>query len=214
MCRTSHWIALFVVLTLVGTISAADKDDKKKDDLINAGQVTGQIAHVESAGKGFRITVQVPVPDPVAMLKMANLQRQLAMSAPRNRVNIMRQIAQQQQNMVRMEPRPLDLEPVEDLIVRRKNPPIAFDENGKIKRYTQKELKELKGEDPKLPGYQADFDSLQMGQIVQVSLVKKKPEKPVGKPKAIKKEDIEFLLNEEERPLVKMVLIVAEPPPQ
>jgi hypothetical protein len=70
----------------------------------------------------------------------------------------------------------------------------------------------LKGDDPKLPGFQADFDSIRMGQIVLVTLARKKPEKPEGKAKPVKKEDLELL--NEERPLVKMVLIVAEPPPQ
>jgi hypothetical protein len=220
MFRSSRRIALLVGLILAAAVGAADKDDKKKDDkkkddTIIAGQVTGQVAHVESAGKGFRINVQVPVPDPAAMLSVANLQRQLAMTTtPQDRFNVMRQIAVQQQNMTRMEMRPLDLEPAEGMIVRLKNPPVAVDDNGKVKRYTQKELKELKGDDPKLPGFQADFDSIRMGQIVQVTLTRKKPEKPEkpeGK-KPVKKEDMEFL--NEERPLVKMVLIVAEPPPQ
>jgi hypothetical protein len=127
------------------------------------------------------------VPDPAAMLNMANLQRQLVMSPPQNRPNIQMQILQQQRNLLRTELQPLDLEPAEGMIVRTKNPPIAIDEKGKIKRYTPKELKELKGEDQKLPGYQADFDSIKMGQIVQVSLTRKKPEKPEGKPKAVRR---------------------------
>lgn len=217
MHRSHLGMAVLLALVVGAAGHTADKDkdknaaDKKKDDMVSAGEVLGRVAHVESAAKGFRIEVPVQVPNPAAMLQMANLQRQLAMSGPQQRMNLAMQIAQQQRNMFRTEVRPLDLEPIEGMIVRMKNPPLVFDEKGKPKKYTQKELKELKGDDPKLPGYQADFDSIRMGQIVQVVLTKKKPEKPVGKAKPVKKEDAEFL--NEERPLVKMVLIVAEPPP-
>jgi hypothetical protein len=102
----------------------------------------------------------------------------------------------------------MDIEPGPNMVVRAKNPPVAFDEKGNIKRYSPKELKELKGDDPKMPGYSGDFDSLKNGQMVTITLMKKKE---VGKPKPGKKEDADFL--GENRPQAKMVIIVAEPPP-
>src|SRR2546423_9650813 len=78
----------------------------------------------------------------------------------------------------------IDLQPAEDMKVRLMNPPAKF-ENGKVKRYSSKELKEMRG-DGKLPGYNADLDSLKAEQIVQLHLVRKKDapkSKPTGKSK-------------------------------
>jgi len=65
---------------------------------------------------------------------------------------------------------------IDDVKVRTKNPPVAYDDKGNKKRYTPKELKELKG-DSKLPGYNAGFEDLKNNQIVQVTLVRKKGDK-------------------------------------
>jgi hypothetical protein len=50
--------------------------------------------------------------------------------------------------------------------------------DGKPGRYTEKEKNELKGNDPKLPGYKADLKDLDEGSIVRVYL--DKPKKPTG----------------------------------
>lgn len=72
---------------------------------------------------------------------------------------------------------------VDDVKVRTKNPPIAYDDKGNKKKYTTKELKELKG-DSKLPGYSADFDALKTNQYVQITLVRKKSDKEAKQPLA------------------------------
>ncbi len=59
-----------------------------------------------------------------------------------------------------------------------------FDDKGRVKRYTRKDLNELKGEDKKTPGYPAEFSDLKQGQIIQVTLVRKK-----GSPKRVKGAD-------------------------
>ena len=53
------------------------------------------------------------------------------------------------------------------------SPPVEFDEKGKQKVYTQKELTALKGTS-KLRGYPAEFDRLAVGQVVTVYLAKTK----------------------------------------
>jgi hypothetical protein len=73
---------------------------------------------------------------------------------------------------------------IDDVKVRMLNPPPKFDDKGRIKRYTKKELNELKGDDKKTPGYPAEFSDLKQGQYVQVSLVQKK-----GAPKRVKGAD-------------------------
>lgn len=62
----------------------------------------------------------------------------------------------------------VDLELAEDLQVRMLQPKIKFDDKGKPIPYTKDELTELKGSDPKLPGYTADATDLREGQTVRL----------------------------------------------
>ncbi len=66
----------------------------------------------------------------------------------------------------------------DDVKIRRLNPKEDFDDKGRPKKYTVKELKELKGDDLKSPGYPADFTDLISQSIVNVTLMQK-PQKPV-----------------------------------
>lgn len=65
----------------------------------------------------------------------------------------------------------------DEVKVRTKNPPVAYDDKGNKKKYTQKELQELRGSDKKLPGYTAGFEDLKTNQYVQITLVRKKSDK-------------------------------------
>jgi hypothetical protein len=96
-------------------------------------------------------------------------------------------------------------EAIDDLKVRSVQPPMQFDEKGRARPPTRKELKELRGSDPKLPGYQADFSDLKMEQIVDVSLVTKK--RPPARPPK------KGALGEEYTPKMSLILIVAKPNP-
>jgi hypothetical protein len=63
--------------------------------------------------------------------------------------------------------------------VRYQDPPIRQDARGQITLYTVAELRELRGNDPKLPGYKADFTDLKPGQIVRMVTGRKKdPARP------------------------------------
>jgi hypothetical protein len=66
---------------------------------------------------------------------------------------------------------------VDEVKIRTKNPPVAYDDKGNKKKYTQKELQELRGSDRKLPGYTAGFEDLKTNQYVQVTLVRRKSDK-------------------------------------
>ena len=74
---------------------------------------------------------------------------------------------------------------IDDVKIRTENPPVAYDDKGNKKKYTEKELRELKG-DPKLrlPGYSAEFNDLKVNQVVEVSLVRKKSDKAAKEPLA------------------------------
>ena len=99
---------------------------------------------------------------------------------------------------------------VEEVKVRRHSPEDVYDEKGKKRRMTARELKEAKGDDPKAPGYQADFASLKEDQIVTVTLLKPK-DPPKLKPGAKKDGDAAPLL--ENLPHASMIMIIAEAPP-
>jgi hypothetical protein len=71
--------------------------------------------------------------------------------------------------------------------VRIPEPPQAFDDKGNIKKYTADELKDLKGKDKTLPGYEGTPDSLLIGQRVKVTLIKAPTTKTPAKPDTDKK---------------------------
>src|SRR5262245_34762676 len=66
-----------------------------------------------------------------------------------------------------------------DVAVRTDHPPARFDENGKPRKYTDTELKALRGPDRGLPGFDSDFSRLRKGQVVKVYLAWKK-DPPAG----------------------------------
>jgi hypothetical protein len=68
----------------------------------------------------------------------------------------------------------IDFHAAEDVKVRTLNPPVTFDDKGNVKKYTAAELKELKGKDSNLPGYESSFDQLQTGQVLKVTLARTK----------------------------------------
>jgi hypothetical protein len=98
-----------------------------------------------------------------------------------------------------------DLEATSDVKVRFRSPPVEYDDKGHLKEYTAKELKALKGKDPKLPGYQGTWDQLTEGQTVKLYF-KARPKK---KDKKAKDQDPLESLGED-RPLVRMILVLKE----
>lgn len=94
---------------------------------------------------------------------------------------------------------PVELPVADDLKVRTLVLPPAFDDKGNPKKYTAKELAELKGPDKNLPGYAASEGDLKRDQVVKVQLVKK-PGRPKTKEEA-----------QDYKPKVGLILIVREP---
>jgi hypothetical protein len=102
----------------------------------------------------------------------------------------------------------VEMQANDDLKVRMLNPPVDFDLKGKPRKYTSKELRDMKGPDTKLPGYTAEFDDIKPGQIVKLYLPNKS--KPAPKP-AVKPKDSDEP-KPVEKPEVLMVVILQEPP--
>jgi hypothetical protein len=94
----------------------------------------------------------------------------------------------------------------DDFKARRAHPPAQFDDKGRPKRYTRKELQELKGND-KLPGFAAEFSDIKTGQIVTVTLLAKK-----AAPRPIRRgKDAEAEVNPDDLPKMSFIFIEAEP---
>jgi hypothetical protein len=218
--------ALLALAVLTLPLLAADPPDKgkkttaKKDaetpqnteKMIKTGQVIGKIMAIVESKKTIRLQVQMPVPNVNAINALAqaqfNLQSAMARGDRNGVFNAQRSIMQHQANLITYQPKDYEFQAIDDIKVRLNNPPVQFDDKGRPKKYTAKELKELKGNDPKLPGYQGEFGDLKQDQIVQVTLVKKKdaPRQPVKKGK-----DAEADLLADHLPEISMVLVLAEP---
>ncbi len=65
-------------------------------------------------------------------------------------------------------------EPTDQVTVRRSKLPPQYDDKGNVKPYTEKEKKELRGKDPKIPGYAALWADVQTKQKVKLYLKSKK----------------------------------------
>ena len=65
-------------------------------------------------------------------------------------------------------------EPTDNVMVRRSKLPPQYDDKGNVKPYTDKEKKELRGDDPKIPGYAALWADVQKKQKVKLYLKSKK----------------------------------------
>jgi hypothetical protein len=209
MRRLLPLTSLLLVFALVSALRAADepKNDPSKS-LRSAGEITGKLTQIDSTGKGLRVQIQVQVPNPQAAYNLQQAQIRLARARnPQERFNAQRDIQQQQANLYRTQNKDLDFQMADDVKVRMKNPPVAFDEKGNPKKYTAKELKELKGDD-KGPGYPAEIDALKPGQFVTVTV---KVKKDAGRPKPMKDDDFGAADN---RPIATQVMIVAEAPAQ
>ena len=103
----------------------------------------------------------------------------------------------------------------DDVKIRQANPPEAFDDKGRPKKYSIKELKELKGDDLKTPGYPADFSDLINQSIVNVTLMQKPQMSARGGNSGLigvagKKEDPE--LAREMRPKIASIVIMGRLP--
>jgi hypothetical protein len=168
-------------------------------------------------------------------MQMARLmqQQQQAMRTqnPQQRQQKMRQIAQQMQKMkmqqygqkaggggvqtpnVNTAYKEFEADISANVVVRKNFLPFEYDDKGYAKTYTQAELAALRGKDTSKPGYTAKFEDLQSGQIVKLyfgsakSTTGTKDAKKDGKKGA----DDEGVGNVA-RPVVTMILILADPP--
>lgn len=205
--------------------------EKKESQWVRIGQLTGTLVGVNESTKGIRIRVDVPTLNPAAVLGLAQAQEGVALAQvalvqataqpPRQRylavLNAQWQMAQAQENVARQQnqlytrvSQEVELPTTDDLVVRLNEPLPKFNDQGKQVRLTAKDLKEAKGSNPKLPGYQADFSNLRPNQIIQVTLTRHKnalrprPANPKNK-----EADADLLLDDI-KPHISMIIVLAD----
>src|SRR5260370_28423369 len=91
----------------------------------------------------------------------------------------MQNIANHQRNLYKVEKKTQEVEEptLDDPKAHIPEPPVVFDDDGKIKKPTAEEKRKLKG-DPSLPGYRGDFSSLHAGQMVTLTMMRRKAAEP------------------------------------
>ena len=221
MRSTIRWIVGLALLVLIATGSPveaqkkpdADKDlDKNSDKMIKAGTVSGKVMAVYEDKKKIRLQVGFPVLDPAKIQQLAQARAEMAQARDPNAYRAAQiKMAQTQMSLYKIENKEIEVQASDEVVVRMARPKEDFDEKGKPKRYTKKELQEMRGTDKKLPGYNADFGDITTDQIIQVSLVRKKGA-PVGRPKRKGKDDAEADLLGDYSPQASLIVILREPP--
>jgi hypothetical protein len=210
-------IVCLLVLALLPSLEAQEKKDTTKKEVEGFGLwMTGKLKRVNS-NESRDLTVEIPLEDPRKIADVANWQAnelsrisRIPLNDPQRRA---RETVQYQQQLAQkniMTPKDIDLRASEDCKIRSKNPPVEYDDKGKVKVWTSKELKELKGTS-KLPGYSADFDRLAVGQIVTVYFPKT-AKAPPKTDKTAKNKTPEF--DPATKPEVMMIVVEIEAPPK
>jgi hypothetical protein len=190
------------------------KDKKEaRDKFLASGRIVGKLLHVEGAQRYFtvQVTYRVPQQNLGEAQAVANVRLQMADAYRRGDANAVRsnalELARHQQNLISYheEHQNIELQADDDMKVRTLLTPVEYDDKGKPRRLSEKEKKELRGPDPSLPGYTADFDSLKQDQIVEVYLAKSKDQ---PRPRVRDKDGPP----EKHRPRAVMIVIRYEPP--
>jgi hypothetical protein len=183
-------------LTLSPTFSQEAKSTKPAKDtkdgadkMIATGTVTGKLLNWGDGKKKkdtITLEVTIDIANPSGIQTQAKLENQLAQINANVKLNatdrirqiadVNRQMTDNQKNLVKGEKHKIDFTLGDDFAVRRAELPVKT-EDGKIKKYTEKEKKELKGSNPKLPGYTANEEELKNDLLVTVYLSKKKEPK-------------------------------------
>jgi hypothetical protein len=163
-----------------------DADPPEKPEKVVYGQtflaVLTQVASNSQKDFAVEISYRYLEVNPGAVNSLAQIQvQQRQAMLIRNPVQRQQQLAQiavqlqqAQRNLyhVKEKKQKVDLRAADEMKIRTLLPPVEYDDNGAIKKYTAKELRKLKGPG-NLPGYPGDWESLRAQQVVRVYLAKK-----------------------------------------
>jgi hypothetical protein len=200
-----------------------EKPAKKKEEKLEHGPViqTKILSMKPDSSRDF--TIEVPMPDPAQLANLAAWEAQQMFSirqSPNPQTYAQRmqqyqlQLAQKQARGEGYSLKPVDVRAKDDCKVRILYPPVEYDDAGKLKKWTSKELAALKGKS-KLPGYESSYDTLKVGQFVDVYLAKQhggpKDKWPAKGQQKKKKTDDDEPMAPPPPPEVVMIVIKAEP---
>jgi hypothetical protein len=193
MIRQMLWTSLLVGLLMA--LAAAAAQDKKPDPnepadpvppkpkITKLDEVVGRLTKIDLKKNSLTIQVTITKPDPKAQSQIQHLQSEMATAsritnpaARARRISDLQSQINSQASRVKQEHKDVTFTLGEDLDVRLKSPPVELDENGKRKKHTPEELKELKGPGHEW-GYTGDPTQLQSGQSIKVYLGRKKLDK-------------------------------------
>jgi hypothetical protein len=250
-CATFLFIAVTPVVAQNkgANAKATTATDADYEALAQAKEVVGVIRQVDGSDK--RLTLQYQYQDLIPNQRaIANANRNLSRQQqqilrqynqalktknPYQRAQKLQALAIRAQNMgvntgnlytVKNGRVDFDLRALENVKVRQLQPPVEYDDKGNRKEYTKKELKELKGKDPSLPGYTGSWENVSVGQTVKLYLKTKKKKKEKDQEKEGKddkdkdndkkkkdkkgdKDDAD--LDDDNKPVVSMIVIMKEP---
>lgn len=208
-------LALVVSPVVLAQDKKADNDKNKPKDkkeavekMHVAGEVTGKLTVWGSSDKGFTVQVTLVYYVVNEGEYRALLQSQVDLAKARSiqdLYNAKKAMADHQSRLYteKKETVNVDFTPAAEMKVRIKYP-MEYDDKGKPKKLTSKELAARKGPDKKLPGYTADASDVKQDMIVKVYIEKKKPTKTKSKDK-----DDKTLTDT--KPEALMLLILADP---
>ncbi len=204
-------------LALLPNLGAQEKKETTKKEFEGFGLwIAGKLKRV-NANESRDITVEVPLDDPRKIADVANWQAnelnrisRIPLNDPQRRARETLQYQQQLSQKSITTPKDIEMRASEDCKIRAKNPPVEYDDKGRVKVWTSKELKELKGTS-NLPGYPADFERLAVGQIVKVYFPKQSKAQPKTD-KTAKNKTPE--IDPATKPEVVMIVVEIEAPPK
>ena len=203
-----------------------DADKEKKEETFSEKYtklpaLSGKVSEVNESAKSIKVdvTIEISKPNLGEMQALAQANAQLAQAyAQRNYgaiPGIEQQIYQHKAHQTNIEKQTKNVEytTVDDVKVRLEEPPTAFDDKGKVKKWTAKELRELKGnpKDPdyKLPGYPGAFSDIHQGSMVTITPVKSRNAAHHTGPKP---KDADPAADKENLPEAGIILILPDPP--
>jgi hypothetical protein len=194
---------LLVILPVwaADTVINPDKpseDPKVRAKLLQADYLQGKLTSIEGEGeeKNFVLEVahKVKGVNKEVEQKLLDLNKQFQAAVSAKDANRVRQLTTDIQALqakyyeMKDVPYEFALKSDKSLVVRRTKLQPKESDDGKPVKYTEEEIKKLKGDDPKVPGYAAEFKDLDKDIYVKVYIDKSKI-KPAPKDK--KKDEVE-----------------------
>jgi hypothetical protein len=188
-------VLLIGIIVAMAAARAQDKEADKSSDpppepkpkIVKVDETTGRLTKVDLKKNSLTIQVTITKPDPAAQSRIQQLNAELAAAgripnpaARARRVSDLQSQINSQASRVKQEHKDITLTLGEDLDVRLKTPPVEYDENGKKKKHSTEELKELKGPGSEW-GYTGDPTQLASGQSIKVYVGRKKIDKSKDK---------------------------------